>query len=51
MGVQQNVAADAVQEGVGPMLSCPLRHSQGLIDTRQRPFCVLSLGFKLCEAT
>src|SRR5262249_23251302 len=49
IALQQDLAADAVQVGVGPMLSRLLRERQRLINSCQGLFYVLPFGFDLGE--
>jgi hypothetical protein len=48
---QQDFAAQAVQESVGPVFSCLTRERQRLVDQRQGAFEVPILGFEFGEQT
>ena len=47
--LQQDLAADAVQEGIGPVLSRLLRQPQRFVNLGQGLFYVLPFGFDLGE--
>src|SRR5208282_4030415 len=47
IGLKKDVAADAVQEGVGPTFACLLRRGQRFVDPRHGGGSVSPLGFDL----
>ena len=49
IALQQDIAADAVERGVGPVLSRLIRKRQRSIDPRLGGFRVIPLGFQLGE--